>query len=516
VFTQGATVFNLSSTSGLTVGDELACWQTDDPDGSVPASTLFVSEKNSTGTNDTSWVGENADKPGAGGGGLAHRSLVTNISGSGVTVADPLVMPTGVFQTARTAQCGWLTAAKLIKNVGLENMTIQTTSLSGSYDSVVSTLGGYNVWMTGVVLTPLYSASFGCTCATDFGFDFKDSIHSTVLGNWINQMHGGGTYTTTSYGVATEGSQWMRVENNIFNGVESPIEIIFASVGNAYLFNFTNTVAANGDTGVQEHSVAVEYNLVEGNSVPQFFAEDLHGNGHFTTLHRNYFRTDGIDIWSYHRWYNIISNVIVAGSRYETKSTDVTTYARGAGSAYRLGFPEQYGSAEHWTSGGTSCTFSPSGSSGSEPSCVPSDSGVWTSSFRWKNYDSFTGTTKYDSSEVPTAGTQFTNAVPASHTDPASYVYSVSPSWWPNKAWPIIGADDVSGGAYEGGRVYKTPAQDCFEAAGGVLGSYSGTTSASFAYSTCYNGSGAGQGGGTTGTPGYGTGVLRRMRPLLN
>lgn len=496
VFTKGATVLNISSTTGLTAGDMLVCWQPNDADVDVPMTNFFFSSKAGSPTA-IAWQGSH-DTFGAA---LTQRFIVSSVNSStSVTVADGILYPTGIWKTSLSPQCGWLVASKILSNVGIENMTIRNDSSSSSDICLICAVATSNFWVKGVVLRPKHLAT-GTGGAIDFGMEIKDSVHPSVVNNWWDTMSGGGVNTFTSYGVVFPMTSYPRLENNIFNNVESPLEMTASTVGGAYLYNYENYVSGSGfEAGMQAHDLGSGFNLVEGNSFLKYYAEDLHGASTFITLFRNHIQAGGIDLWSYHRNYNVIGNAINSNSHYETLPSDATTYNRFGISTFRLGYSQQYGSAEGYTTGATACLPPASADTGGAspiPSCVAIDAQVKASLFRWGNYDAVNAATRFVSGEVPTSGTQFTNAQPSSQTLPASFIYPLSPSWWPGGVtWPIIGSD-VTGGTYVSGHAKKTPAQLCFEAAGGVNGAYSSTVANSFAPDTCYNGAGAGQGGAT-------------------
>lgn len=489
-FTKGATVLNMNSTSGFAAGDMLVCWQLNDADANVPTANFFISSSTTNPNNAVVWQGSH-DSFGAG---LEHRSMITTINSStSLTVADGIPFPTGTWKTSRTPQCGVLNDTKVLSNVGIENMTIQSINSSTNDICLVCVEGTTNFWMKGVVLKPKFGA-IGCYCGTDYGLQLQDSTHATIIHNWFDKMAGGGFYTTTSYAAVFPMSTFFRLENNIFNNSESPLEILVGTVGGAYLYNFENPLSG-AEAGMQAHDLNYAYNLVEGNSFLKYFADALHGGGGFHTMFRNHIQSGGVDLWSYHRNYNIIGNAINCNTIYETQSADTTTYDRFLGACYRLGYNQQYGTAQGYVSGATACAAGTGGYVPSTSSCVALDTQVKISSMRWGNYTPVPGGVRFESSEVPSSGTQFTNAVPGSQTLPASFIYTTSPSYWSTgAAWPLIGPD-VSGGTYVSGYAKKTPAQLCFEAAGGTYGSYSSGTSANFAPTTCYDGGGAGQGG---------------------
>jgi hypothetical protein len=86
------------------------------------------------------------------------------------------------------------------------------------------------------------------------------------------------------------------------------------------------------------------------------------------------------------------------------------------------------------------------------------DTQTKTTLMRWGNFDYQNNTTKWDASEIPSGV-----PVPSNQNLPPSMYYSSKPYWWPaSTTWPPIGPD-VTGGQHADGRVYKIPAQICYE-----------------------------------------------------
>jgi hypothetical protein len=462
VYAQGARVVNLATApTGLSVGDTLVLWQNNVPDASLPNSGFFFSAK--TGSNAIAWQGSSNDH----GASQEQRSRVTAINGNAVTIADPLAHPTGAWTTAQAPKAGWLTVSRTIHDVGLENMRIRTTNLSSVQNCVICVAYGYNIWIKGVGLQPRFT-SWHAGGAVDFGMIFNDSHHVTVRDSWIDTMRGGGVWTTTSYGVAFMETHHFLVENNIFNNVESPTELLIGSMGGVVGYNYERFVGDNQqEGGIQQHEVSSSMNLVEGNTYYKLFADVFHGNSALSTYFRNHMSGRGFDLWSYHRFFNLIGNVINASTVRKTLATDGTKYDRWASYAFRLGYPQE-------------------GASSATSMGVALDARVWTSAFIWGNYATVGGSV-FDSAEVPSSDPVFPNPVPPTQALPASLYHSARPPFFTltgigTRPWPLNGPD-VTGGAFLAGHANKTPAQLVYEASGGSVANFNpglyGTTSGS-------------------------------------
>jgi hypothetical protein len=450
VYTQGATVLNLASApAGLAAGATLVLWQNDDPDASVPHSGYFVSAKNGP-SGAIAWEGSAETKDAA----QQQRVRVVSVSGSQVTIARGLHLPTGAWKTALAPKAGWFTAAQPIRDAGIESMLVRSTAYTLEHLAVIGINWAADCWIKGVGVQPR-NTTWHASNASDYGIYVTDSRNITIRDSWIDRMIGGGLHTTTSYGIALKTTSDSLVENNILNAVESPLMILASASGNVFAYNYEKFV--NDDRqegGFQQHQVGSSMNLVEGNEFRKQWSDFFHGSTVLSTYFRNHVFGGGFDIASYSRWYSFIGNVINS-TVYKSLATDSTKYDRFDGVGFRLGYPQE-------------------GASSAASNGVETDPVVWTSAMLWGNYLN-TGGARFLSAEVPSADPVFPNPVPANQNLPASFYLANRPSWWPAaKPWPGIGPD-VTGGNVAGysGRVYTTPAQDCYISSGGLLANFS-------------------------------------------
>lgn len=461
VYTQGATILNLSSApNGLTAGGTLTLWQSDPPDSTVPNNGYFVSQKAQVDTNNVAWNGSDQTQRS----GQQQRVRVVAINGTQVTISPGIYRPTGTWATAFSPRAGWQSG--VVSGVGLENFLI-TRSVTTEF------MIGFNVsadcWVSGLGLV-------GGVGGGDMGIEFVDSRGGTVRNSWFDPFRGGGVYTTTSYGISLYQCSGCLIENNVFNGVESPTMLNSGTTGSVVAYNYEHYTTGEG--GLQAHEVGTAMNLYEGNQATKFWADDFHGNTALNTFFRNYFYGGvGLDLWAYHRWYNVVGNVVTA-TVYKSIYSDATLYDRWSGVAFRLGYSSQNASG----------TSEPGENVYPDPVVAPS-------TMLWGNYVTAGASTRWLASEVPSTDPVFPNPVPANQNLPASFYLSVPPAWWPmTKPWPPIGPD-VTGGNIPnvGGHAYTNPAQDCF------LNTMGGSVS-NFNASACY-------GSGTASAPSPPTGL---------
>jgi len=456
-YPQGGTVLNLASApTGLTVGTMLTLWQLNDADSTLPKAGFLVSSKTAgSGTNaGISWQGSGASLTSA----MQQRVRVTSISGSDVTIAPGIFLPTGTWRTDRAPKVAW--QGNDIRSAGVEDMIIQSTAYAADQWSVVQFWQASDCWIARTAIRPRFTG-FHAGGAVQDVVQVYESRNVTVRDNWLDHAMGGGKGSTTSYGVSLNQASNSLVENNIFNTVESPMMHNSGATGNVMAYNY-EIIGAQAEGGVQFHEVGTSMNLVEGNETYKVMADVFHGNSNLITLFRNhtYSTESAVDVWSYGRFWNVIGNVLSTTAGYKTVITDSTLHDRWSGWCLRLGYNSQLNTAN------------PDPQNGSPNVGVGPDSAVATTMMIWGNYCG-SGGNRFLPAEVPTGDAFYPNTVPASNTLPASLYYGTRPSFFTvagmgTVTWPPIGPD-VTGGTAAGGRAYKLPAQLVYEAAGGSI-----------------------------------------------
>jgi len=350
-------------------------------------------------------------------------------SGSNITINPPIQMSN--WNTANM-YAYWGTSP--IQYSGIEDLLVDATNDSGI--DGIHIFNCSNCWAKGVAV---YDTSLAHILVQDGTNDTVDNSYFFLTQNHV----------TSSYGVVCIAAQSLLVENNIFHAVASPVILNGpchgAVVGYNYNINDYYTASVNYNQNFYGvHAAGIDTILLEGNVANQADADNIHGTSNLGTYFRNAFTgplpacyasgssyasatygvcnggTAPVELWSFHRFYNVIGNVL------GTSGVD-TTYNPGTacnGCVYVMGV------------GNT----------------VPNDPNVQATAMLWGNADSATGfgSPRFNCSEVPTAltGVQapYANPCPSSQSLPPSFYYSAKPSWWPSgKPWPIIGPD-VSGG----------------------------------------------------------------------
>lgn len=387
---------------------------------------------------------------------ITQVNVITAISGSTVTVRNPMIYD---FSLGSPKIKYYFPGVP--KNSGVENLKLDHSGFSGvgvnfwycdscwikGVQSAVST--GYHFLMLGTVNAELRDSYIheGGSGPNNSGFNF--------YGNYL-------------YG----GNSNAKIENNIFNKDFPAIELNQSSSGFVVSYNYSHgTPSQNGAKLVtwtfdDGHAPFNIMNLYEGNIGEMFGADNYYGgSGHGTAL-RNYFTgyNPNYGVSSEAVWldrlaynYSLIGNVLGSANQRPTGYLGC-----GVSAIYRLGYPNL-----------GNCSTAPWDGytvAGGYP-----DRKVTSTLLRWGNYDYFNRAARFSASEMPADA-----PAPADQTIPGSYAYAKKPAWWSaNVPWPAIGPDVTGGNGDASGHVYKIPAQLCWEASNLVAGGY-------FNAATCY------------------------------
>jgi hypothetical protein len=396
---------------------------------------------------------------------------VTNIAGSTFTISPGLYANN--WRTGSTPGAWWQT---MVSGIGIENMTVDHTS---------STVGQAGIF--------LYACT-GCWVKNVKSISPKRNHVWIYLSNndTVRDSYFYGTQNTStqSYGVEPFEASDMLVENNIFQHIAAPI-LFTQGMGGAIGYNYATDNYYTGSSAwllasLPSHGAGNQMSLMEGNEFNSIDCDDIWGSGATKTLFRNYLsgrgyngttlttqNTNPIGLNAYCRGFNIIGNVLGTTSYhtiYESYTPNTVTAGNCEVSIYQLGYAA------------TEC-------GNNSAAGVSNDAVARNTLFRWGNYDSVNAAVQWNSSEVPTTGVTYIsgNAVPASHTLPASFYLSAKPPWWGAMPWPPIGPD-VSGGniANVGGFAYLTPAARCYLS---IMNGHTDGSSGVLAFdaNSCYN-----------------------------
>jgi hypothetical protein len=531
--TQGSTTITLSSCGGAPpVNQTIILDQAND---SSDTSGIYVCDANIANCGYQSSNGGNND--GRSIGGVTHSqqqmTYVTGVTSQGSGSYTVTISPGVYFTNIRASQSPGAWWPGMVRNDGLEAMTIVGTSISGG--SNVGMYDCYQCWIKNV-----NSQNAGRNHVMLY-----QSANDVIRDSYFYESQ---SHYSESYVIEAEGASAFLVENNIFQQVTNPTMFGQAS-GAVVAYNLS---IGNIYSGAEQwmagsysvHNAGNEMNLFEGNSFNGLWADDAWGSSDQITYFRNMFigwqsgdtnATFPIMLRANDRAFNIVGNVLgqpVAACKLRHAFSCLEGMFRGELTPYHT----QYQTYATSTSGGTGADAEnasiyslgwggtgPVCSSGSVTTCDPL---VYSTLMRWGNWDVVNDATQWNPTEASPAAVRYirANFTPSyfstlAHALPASLYYSSRPSWWPSgKAWPPIGPDVSSGNVgvcasdtYAGtqataasqcgtsglttawaSHVTSIPAQDCYlskmggppDGSGGVLSfdanaCYSGATSAS-------------------------------------
>lgn len=464
-YSKGTTSITLTTTAGLVAGpigtgSMIMLDQLDDSSdaNAYPASgDVYQCSNTSNGCSN-----QGGDTYGRAGRSLIQGVTVTAISGSTVTISPGIEPPT--FRSARTPGAWWNDGSP-IHNTGIENLSIDFTGTSTG----IIVKDAANWWIKGVrLLSTTNNSSAG------YHIFVIQSIHGTTRSNYLygRTNSGAADFPLANYPWSDLTSWDMLVENNICHaGTGGCILPNGPDSGNVYAYNYWDGYASWGTTGIQQHDSTQVMSLMEGNNMGNLYSDVAHGPHYFTTAFRNHLDGNAHNqqqtaSWAYiittnNRFFNLVGNVAGNPSYGAyTPSPTSNCVTSPYNQYYCIGW-------EGNTTG---------------PGVTSPDSNVARTLMRWGNYDDNTGAVRWCApgesgfasppcsslSEVPSTITNYSNAVPASHTLPASFYLSSQPSWWTTAygtpSYPAVGPD-VSGGslANAGGHATKIPARLCFE-----------------------------------------------------
>ncbi|WP_348260828.1 hypothetical protein P8935_13555 [Telmatobacter sp. DSM 110680] len=500
-YTQGGSYISLSSVTNLQIGKPLILDQIDDQSDN---GGLYVGCEYPDGSATCySQAGPNGFERGSGSlstiRGQQQMVKVTSISGSGpYTVGITPGIYAANWRSSQSPQAWWATSP--IENVGIENLSIDST---GDLNDAVLFFNCQNCWVKGV-RSVVTSGTVGTGW---FHVGMWLSNHVTVRDSYFYGT-GGDSYVV-SVGIGSDNL----VENNIMQ-YPSYYQLYNSDCeGCVAGYNFSaSTLFQTGNSNWLEQPSGfhgtVLYSLSEGNISAGHYGDSFHGTHDLDTFFRN--RMDGREQdGGTATTSNTLPVIIFPGSRYYNLVGNVLGTV-GYNTAYKCG--------SSCPSFETSIYDFGQGYSMSDPLSA-------STTLLWGNWDSANNGVQWNSSEVPSNLSSYGNAVPSSHTLPASFYYSSTPSWWPSgKVWPPIGPDVTSGnvgqcsggtndsnevissksGQCSGGSfkalatVTSNPAMDCyFNNMSGVANGMGGPLS--FDPSACY---GSGSGSGSNNQPG--------------
>lgn len=469
-YSQGATTIQLSGvgSTGITNGQYIYLDQVNDNPAapSVTNKTGMLICDNVSPTDGCSWGGGSPGRCSVGAGtadcvkgGKIDRNLiqiVKVVAGCAKTCRGagpfPVTISPGLYSLKWNASQNpgaWWPASDM-QNVGIEDLSIDSTAVGRNTYSAIMFANAFNCWVNNVrSISPKRNHVW-----------LTQAAHITIQNSYF---FGTQNAASQSYGVESFVASDNLVINNIFQQVTSPI-MMGPSLGSVFAYNFSindHYYQSNWMLGVSlRHDAGALYNLAEGNITAGFGEDNAHGTGGANTAFRNYAigweygKTGGtiaVQLFSYNRFENFVGNVLGC-------SNTTTSYPGNCGKP----FPTYYLTNRGMEA--TKTVYDLGGSNSGRGNTVIADPYVVTSLMRWGNYDVVHAAVQWSSGEVPSGLTDgYSNPVPTSKTLPASLWTRTKPAWWGSLPWPAIGPDVIGGDVPGvGGHVYLNPAANCY------------------------------------------------------
>jgi hypothetical protein len=390
----------------------------------------------------------------------------TCASGTGpytLTLSHPLVNPN--WSSARSPQIWWSTGGPAITDDGVENLMLDGSPIpsAGAPAGVVVMNASY-VWAYRLTTSTFTNSHF-------FAFD---STNMEIRDNY--------SYWTTnnfdrSYGIGLFGGDGnFLVINNIGQGIVDPLNVNGACSACVFSYNFGVNQFFNAGGGAAmfatsaNHAAGVNFVLSQGNIGASVSWDIIHGGHDMGTFFRNYWNgyepnngtqttqnTVPVSMQAYSRYANLIGNILGTATYHTHYDCSPTTPTQLKSTCYGgfNGYTHIYELG--WSSGGGAQI-----DYGSNPN-TPNDPITGSSSMRWGNCDTVTGTCRFVGAEVPTADPNFPVTVPASNALPASFYDSTTAHascgtglpFWKNPTsgacppYPSVGPDVTTGAIWK-------------------------------------------------------------------
>lgn len=455
-YAKGTNVITLSSTANIVANQTVLIL--DQNNDTSDSGFIYVCETVGTCSQETPAGGERSGKA------QEQLVLVTAVNGNNVTISPGLYMPN--WSSTKSPGAWWSTQPVTMD--GVENLSVDNNNNGGN--SGVAFVNAYKCWMKGV--RSMNAARNQVWIYASSRIVVRDSY-----------LYNSKNHASQSYGIEPfMGSDWL-AENNIFQLVTTPMQLNGAGSGGVIGYNFTIANEYTNTTGwliagLSWHAAGVDDILMEGNEVNAMVADNIHGTHSFTTIFRNQSigngttvdcngvacnsQTNAGQIYFGSRIFNFVGNVL-GQQGYHTNYEDACP--SGTNSQHSI-----------WVLG-----YFGNGGSGN---C---DANVKSTMMRWANFDYVHNSAQFNNAEVPAGSTQFSNAIPATHTLPPSFYLPAKPSWWGTMPYPAVGPDVTGGTVDPSGMVYSNPARNCYF---NVMGGSTTGTGGPFTFNpaACYAG----------------------------
>ncbi|WP_414661866.1 glycosyl hydrolase family 28-related protein [Horticoccus sp. 23ND18S-11] len=193
-----------------------------------------------------------------------HMARVTSVSGKTITFEPAL------FHNPAPNQTAYARASQIPSyNCGLENLTIDLSGSNATFGVTFEDV--YGGWMQGVRIKA--AARYHLFVFNNMYFEMRECVLED--GKLLN--------STNTSGLLMQNCTGSLIEDNAFIRVAPGIEINFGSANNVFAFNYFDGAVANIN-----HGPLNQYNLYEGNIIPQIKSDGYFGGSHYDCIFGNW------------------------------------------------------------------------------------------------------------------------------------------------------------------------------------------------------------------------------------
>jgi PKD repeat protein len=309
-YAQGTTNLTLSSTSGLQVGN------------------ILVVDQLNSGYVMQSGEGCNSCSRSSGSRFLQQYTLVTAINGNTVTIS-PGIYATN-FDASLSPQAWWWSKSQTVQFSGVEDLRINTAP------------SGNNIY---------FGCTYACWAKNIYSY-LATSRHIQIWGTKNTEVRhctldNETVFSSNNYGFEARWSSDVLLEDNIIYTIPNGIKIESLS-GSVFAYNFGTNFVYNPSTWLSEcsmlHGGYPYMNLMEGNYIPSFIADNIHGSSSHNVVFRNRYTgwepgksggTYSIRIFTNAYSLSIVGNVLGTAGYH-------TAYTGGGGAIYEIDTTDPY------------------------------------------------------------------------------------------------------------------------------------------------------------------------------
>jgi PKD repeat protein len=268
-----------SWTGGYSAGTTVITLSTTSP-GLTPGNILFLDQANDNFIVRSSGYEGLFVGPRDGNHGLCQFTKVVSVNGNQVTISPPIAGP--LFSGSLGPGAVWIGASSWISRAGVENLSVDGNTFGGIgiFQANIDMEATHDCWVKGVKSLNGHNDHINVA----YGF-FRDEIRDSYC--FSTQAA-----AQQSYGVGITWGSGLLIENNIFEKIVSAIVPAGSVSASVFAYNYcTNDYFCAGAfyliAAMQPHANHSYMNLWEGNHIPKYESDFIHGSQSHQVVFRN-------------------------------------------------------------------------------------------------------------------------------------------------------------------------------------------------------------------------------------